>query len=96
GSIIGGEGVEQIATGLSNIWELFTLMSYFVLPIVLLVLWMWRRSIVFAIPAILSVILTMPLVAEYGWHYTAPMMALAIGLGLKLLYDAVVSRRLVI
>lgn len=51
----------------------------------------WKRSILLVIPAIIAAGLALPELANYGWHYAAPMLVLAIGLAMMLLYDAVTS-----
>lgn len=82
------EGVTSLSGQVENIWDLLTVLSYFVLPLFCALAYQWKGSIVFAVPAFLSAWLAMPYLADHGWHYATPLMVLAILILLKLLYQA--------
>jgi hypothetical protein len=90
-----GGSLEDIATGLTsisaqmeNIWDILSLWSLFVVPLLCAMAYQWRGSIIFAVPGFLSAWLAAPHVAPHGWHFAAPLVLLAVFIVFKLLYQA--------
>lgn len=81
-------GMQEIATGITGMGDLVALLSYFVLPLLCAVAYQWRGSIIFAVPGALAACLALPYLADYGWHFAAPVLVLALFIMFKLLYQA--------